>query len=118
MRTDPNDTIVALSSAPGPGARAVVRLSGAAAARVVARFFRSDGGLGVEARHFYQGQLALPEVRAPLPADVYVWPPPHTYTGQLLVEIHTVSCPPLVELLIGQCLSAGARAAAPGEFTQ
>src|SRR5262249_48315191 len=53
----------------------------------------------------------------PLPADVFSWPPPHSYTGQDLAEIHTLSCPPLLELLIAQLLRAGCRAARAGEFT-
>jgi tRNA modification GTPase len=52
-----------------------------------------------------------------LPADLHVWPTPRTYTGQEIIEIHTLSSPPLVELLIAQLLQAGARAAQPGEFT-
>jgi tRNA modification GTPase len=34
-----------------------------------------------------------------------------------MVELHTLSCPPLVDLLVAQFLNAGARAARPGEFT-
>jgi tRNA modification GTPase len=34
-----------------------------------------------------------------------------------LVELHTLSSPPLVNLLVAQMLDAGARAAQPGEFT-
>jgi tRNA modification GTPase len=52
-----------------------------------------------------------------LPADQFVWPGPRSYTGQDVVELHTLSCPPLVELMIGELLKAGARAAQPGEFT-
>ena len=39
MVPDPQDTIVALSSAPGPGARAIVRLSGPAASQCAATLF-------------------------------------------------------------------------------
>src|SRR5262249_53841214 len=42
---------------------------------------------------------------------------PRTYTGQDLVEIHTISCQPIIDVLIAECLNAGARAAQPGEFT-
>jgi tRNA modification GTPase len=56
-------------------------------------------------------------VLSPLPSDLYVWRAPRSYTGQDLVEIHTLSVPPLIELLIAQLLDAGARAARPGEFT-
>jgi tRNA modification GTPase len=48
---------------------------------------------------------------------VYYWAAPHSYTGQDLAEIHTISSPPLVELLIAQLLQSGCRAAQPGEFT-
>src|SRR5262249_60568357 len=39
------------------------------------------------------------------------------YTGQCMVELHTISSPPLIELLIAELLQEGARAAQPGEFT-
>jgi tRNA modification GTPase len=111
------ETIVALSSAAGPGARAIVRLSGqrsaAIAATLVAGFVRAKARAG----HFYEGRLALPEDGVALPVDVYYFAAPHTYTGQDVIELHTLSCPPLVELLIARCLDAGARAAQPGEFT-
>src|SRR5262249_22267899 len=108
-----DDTIVALASAPGPGARAVIRLSGPDAHRVTTSIFDSipaDRGIA-------HGQLRLPGLHSPLAADVYFMPGPRSYTGQACVEIHTVSSPPLVDLLIATLLDAGARAARPGEFT-
>jgi tRNA modification GTPase len=59
----------------------------------------------------------LPGLVSPLPADLYLWPAPHTYTGQDMAELHALGSPPLVELLITHLLEAGARAARPGEFT-
>jgi tRNA modification GTPase len=113
----PEDTIVALSSAAGPGARAIVRLSGPRALAIAAAVFRSPETLSPDRRRHYAGALRLPGLSAELPADLYFWPAPRTYTGQELVELHTISSPPLVELLIGELLRAGARAAQPGEFT-
>jgi tRNA modification GTPase len=52
-----------------------------------------------------------------LPADLYYWPAPRTFTGQEVVELHTISCPPLIDRLIGELIAAGGRAAVPGEFT-
>ena len=49
--------------------------------------------------------------------DLYYWPAPRTYTGQDVAEIHTFSCPPLVDLLVTSCLNGGSRAAQAGEFT-
>src|SRR5207248_8108480 len=67
-------------------------------------------------RRLYPGQVRLPGA-APLPADLYVFPAPHTYTGQHVAELHAPGCPPLIELLVAELLKAGARAARPGEFT-
>jgi tRNA modification GTPase len=117
MLPHPDDTIVALSSAPGPGARAIIRLSGPQALRVALTLFRAADEVHPARRRRYEGELRLPGLHAPLPADLYVAPAPRTYTGQEVVEIHTISSPPLVELLIAELLNAGARAARPGEFT-
>jgi tRNA modification GTPase len=61
--------------------------------------------------------MHLPGLASPLPADIYFWPRPRSYTGQDMVELHAISSPPLVELIVLECLKAGARAAQPGEFT-
>jgi tRNA modification GTPase len=111
---DPADTIVALATAPGPGARAIVRLSGRRAAAVAAGVFRDFTQAD---RRIVEGKIVLPDVSAPLPADLYHVPAPRSSTGQDVVELHTLACPPLVELLVAHCLGAGARAARPGEFT-
>ena len=109
-----DDTIVAVASAPGPGARAVVRLSGPDARRVVGTVFDAmPTGRGLT-----RGHLRLPGLHSPLPADVYSMPGPASYTGQDCVEVHTVSSQPLVDLLVSELLAAGARAARAGEFTQ
>jgi len=108
-----DDTIVALASAPGPGTRAIVRLSGPEARRIVATTFDN----APESRGLAHGHLRLPGVHSPLPAMVLFMPGPQSYTGQDCLEIHTISSPPLVDLLISTLLDAGARAAKPGEFT-
>jgi tRNA modification GTPase len=117
MIADPQDTIVALSSAPGAGARAIVRLSGPAALAVVRNVFHSGAPADAGPRRFSSGEILLPELHVRLPADLYVWPGPRSYTGQAVVELHTISCPALVDRVIAECLNNGARAALPGEFT-
>jgi tRNA modification GTPase len=110
------DTIVALSTAPGPGGRAIVRISGTASVAVITPLFSASQSIEPGRRALLSGHLRLPNL-ALLPADVYCWPAPHSYTGQDVVEIHTLSSPPLIELLIAQLLRAGCRAAQAGEFT-
>jgi tRNA modification GTPase len=117
MSLDLNDTIVALSSAPGPGARAVVRLSGPDAFRAASAVFTGTDPVAFTRRRLFPGHVRLPGVAAPLPTDLLVFPAPQTYTGQHVAELHTLGCPPLVDLLIAELLNGGARAARPGEFT-
>ncbi len=116
MHPQPEDTIVALSSAAGPGVRAIVRISGTKTAEIIAKVFTAEHPVsGV--RSLATGELTLSGLESYLPADLYFFRGPHTYTGQDLAEIHTVSAPPLIERLIADLLIAGARAAQPGEFT-
>ncbi len=116
MTPHTEDVIVALSTAVGPGGRAVLRLSGPGAANVAAPLFRPEVA-PQPGRRRLEGSLHLPGLASPLPADLYLLPAPHTYTGQDVVEIHTLSCPPLLDLLTAALLQGGARAARPGEFT-
>jgi len=110
----PDDTIAALSSAAGPGARAIVRVSGPQTRSIVAKLF---GEFEARRHHVLHGNLTLSGVHSPLPCTLYFFPSPHSYTRQDVAELHTISSPPLVERLIADLLSAGARAAGPGEFT-
>jgi tRNA modification GTPase len=112
----PDDTIVAVSSAPGPGARAVVRVGGPGARAVVGRVF-TPAAPDAAPRHLVPGHLTLSGVHSPVPADLYVFAGPRSYTGQDVAELHTVGSPPLVERLAADLLAAGARPARPGEFT-
>jgi tRNA modification GTPase len=117
MTPHPEDTIVALSSAAGPGRRAIVRVSGPKARVVVDAVFNANGPRDQDARRLVPGSLRLTGVHSPLPADLYFFPCPRSYTGQDLAELHTISSPPLVDRLIADLLTAGARPAGPGEFT-
>jgi tRNA modification GTPase len=111
------DTIVALSSAAGPGGRAIVRLSGPDSAATVRAVFAPADRVPPPGNRLLPGQVALSGVSSPLPADLYFWHAPHSYTGQDMAELHTIACPPLVELLVASLLQAGCRPAQPGEFT-
>jgi len=121
----PDDTIVAVSSAPGSGARAIVRISGPRTLAVIDQLFSRDAESSERSasvpppRRGYAslGSLRLTGVYSPLPATLYFFPGPRSYTGQDLAEIHTVGSPPLVERLVADLLNAGARPAQAGEFT-
>jgi tRNA modification GTPase len=117
MTLQTRDTIAALATPPGPGARAVVRISGPDAASVASAVFSPALPRDCRSRSLTGGEVHLPGLTSALPADLYFWPAPRSYTGQNVAEIHTLSSPPLVELLVTAILGAGARAARAGEFT-
>lgn len=116
MSIDLEETIVALSTASGPGARAIIRLSGPKAFIVLQPLLAQPDSLTVK-RQSFTTEIRLPELHSTLPVELLTQVAPHSYTGQHLIEIHMVSSPPLVELLIAELLKQGARAAQPGELT-
>jgi tRNA modification GTPase len=115
-----DDTIVAIASPPGGAARGIVRLSGPEALDCAQRLLTHDGSETIVVAAspcVIRRQIVLPVVAAPLPADVYVWPTRRSYTGQPVVELHTLGSPPLLEAVVSAACRAGARLAEPGEFT-
>jgi tRNA modification GTPase len=116
----PDDTIVAVSSAQGPGKRAIVRISGPHTLAAINAVFSAREREGLPARlphRLVPGRIQLSGVFSPVPATLYFFAGPKTYTGQDLAELHLVGSPPLVERLVTDLLKAGARPATPGEFT-
>src|SRR3989442_12652078 len=105
MVLHPEETIVALSSAPGPGGRAIVRLSGPEALAVVERVCGSS--FAKEHRRFFTPPLFFPGGHSPLLADGFLWPPPKKYTRPKMIENHTLGCPPPLGLLVAGGLQAG-----------
>jgi len=114
------DTIAAISSAVGQSARGLVRLSGPEAVALAEQVFRCDGGrrVGDLTGHVRQAGQVLIRPQGPLlPAELYLFRSPRSYTGQDLVELHTIGAAPLLTMLLERILWAGARLADPGEFT-
>lgn len=117
MQLHLNDTIVALASATGRGGRAIVRMSGASALDIAEIVFHSPTVINRKQRQLVAGFLSLRGISSPITAELYLFPGPRSITGQTVVEIHLISAVPLVDRLVADLLSAGARAANPGEFT-
>ena len=112
-----DDTIVALASAAGAGQRGIVRLSGPDVKPIAASVFAEVPDPWPVRRSLIEGCLDIPGTYSSLPAALYYAPAPRTYTGQETIELHTISCPPLLDALISALMNVGARAAQPGEFT-
>jgi tRNA modification GTPase len=111
-----SDPIAALATPPGRSALAVVRVSGRGAFDVAARVV--DGFQPAPAR---QARLATFRNGAGTALDrgLYtVFPGPHSYTGEDLVELSCHGGLTVPAQLLSALHAAGARAAHPGEFTR
>jgi tRNA modification GTPase len=112
-----NDTIIALSTAPGISAIAMVRLSGDNAIDLVSKFFKGKNLKSAESQTLHFGNI----IDADAIVDevvVGIYRNPRSYTGQDLVEISCHGSDFIVQTIIRLFLEAGARLANPGEFTQ
>lgn len=108
------DTIAALSTPPGEGAIALVRISGPEARRIAERVFH--GGPLAPRRAVFgrivDGDEVIDEV------VLTVFAAPASYTGEDVVEIAGHGGVVVSARVLRTVLEAGARAAGPGEFTQ
>jgi tRNA modification GTPase len=110
-------TVCALSSPPGRGARAVVRVSGPEAARVVGACCVLDGApFAPEARGAFGVRFLDGEGEQPA---LLLWMPgPASFTREDVAELHLPGNPLLVEVALRRLHELGARPARPGEFTR
>jgi tRNA modification GTPase len=106
-----DDTICAISSAVGPAARIVLRLSGPAASQLAR-------GLGADLPGHARAQRAALNLDGlEFPAWIYQFVAPRSYTAQDLIELHIPGNPLLARRLLDRLARDGARPAEPGEFT-
>jgi tRNA modification GTPase len=110
------NTIVALSTATGRSAIAVVRLTGSSAFAITARV--------VSPWPLVPRQATLCTTRDPLDHSLIdqciaiAYPSPYSYTGEDTVEFLTHGGYAVSDALIAVLMQAGAREAQPGEFTR
>lgn len=116
MHTNPQDTITALSTSPGLGAIAVIRISGSQSFVILRKIF--DGKLpeNIKSHRVHYGNLMdgeqiLDEV------VVSVFKGPNSFTGEDTVEISCHGSVYIQQKIIELILRSGARMAKQGEFT-
>jgi tRNA modification GTPase len=119
------DTISAISTPPGSGAIAIVRISGPAAFEIASEIFSSsqDALLPVNLRgnshKAMHGFILQPQTQICVDDVVLIaYKDPASYTGEDLVEINCHGSPVIAREILELILSLGARLARPGEFTQ
>lgn len=110
------DTICALSTAPGTGAIAVVRLSGPDTGRVLQGVAPA---LPMDPPPREAVFMRLRDAEGPLDEGLITFfPGPHSYTGEDVAEISVHGSPFIQQRLLEALIAGGARLARPGEFTQ
>ncbi len=113
------DTIAAISTAPGRGAIAVVRVSGPESVEIVDRLFSGKEKLCRSRSHSVRhGRLSDGSGRVLDEVLVSVMKAPETYTGEDLVEISCHGSQLISNTILEALLEAGCRLAEPGEFTK
>src|SRR5213076_2455361 len=114
-----SDTIAAVSTPPGEGAIALVRVSGSNAVGVADKIFRGkDTPSQFEPRVQHFGEIFGSEGRFIDRVVLSVHRAPRSYTGEDLIEISCHGGTLVSAKVLEACLRAGARAARPGEFTE
>ncbi len=112
-----SDPIVALATPPGRSALALIRLSGRGVFDVAARAlrpFRAE-----PARAVHRVQIFHPATGEVVDEGLAAsFPGPRSYTGEDLVEISTHGGLVAPAATVAALVAAGARPAAPGEFTR
>src|SRR6201984_3482741 len=113
------DTIAAISTPPGEGAIALLRVSGGNSIDVADKIFRGKekpSRFAAHVQHF--GEIVNEADHIIDQVMVSIHFAPASYTGEDLVEISCHGGTLVSAKVLEACLRAGARAARPGEFTE
>ena len=114
-----SDTIAAISTPPGEGAIALVRVSGANAIEIADKIFRGIQEPSRFASHVqHLGEIVGAKGQLIDQVVLSIHRAPGSYTGEDLVEISCHGGTLVSAKVLDACLRAGARAARPGEFTE
>ncbi|MBI4655728.1 MAG: tRNA uridine-5-carboxymethylaminomethyl(34) synthesis GTPase MnmE [Elusimicrobia bacterium] len=117
MLPDIRETIAALSTAPGHGAIAIIRLSGKNAFEIASTFLHPNLALA----NPKTGRTYLLAVKNGDKlvdnAIVALYKEPKSYTGENMAEIFCHGSPYIIQNIINLAVKNGARQASPGEFT-
>ncbi|HOU77571.1 MAG TPA: tRNA uridine-5-carboxymethylaminomethyl(34) synthesis GTPase MnmE [Syntrophales bacterium] len=117
----PDDTIAAIATPPGIGGIAVVRVSGPDAEAIGRKIFRPlhRSLPGFETHRLSHGHIVSPGDGAVIDEVLAVlMRAPRSYTGEDIFEIHGHGGYLLPQRILAATFQAGARPAAPGEFTK
>lgn len=113
------DTIVAPATPPGEGGVGIVRLSGPHAVEFLEVVFKGKTlASAMKTHRLYHGYLLNQRAERVDEVLVVVMRAPRSYTGEDVVEVHCHGGTQILRCVLDVFLAAGAKMAAPGEFTQ
>ena len=114
-------TICAISTSPGIGAIAVIRLSGSDALQIAGKVFQSPNKKKLlteqPANTLHFGQIVFKDEVID-EVVVSIFRAPHSFTGEDIVEISCHGSTFIQQKILEVLVETGARLALPGEFTQ
>ncbi len=111
------DTIVALATAQGEGALAIIRLSGRDAISIVDKIFIGKS-LKEQATHtIHFGTIRNTKNEVVDEVVISLFHNPHSYTGEDIVEISCHGSEYIIQSIFQLCIDQGAKTAKPGEYT-
>ena len=116
-----SDLIAAVSTPAGRGGVGILRLSGEGAIAAAMQGFRPAGGRSLQNapdRTLLYGHVLDREGQVIDSGLAFVSRAPHSYTGEETAELQCHGSPMVLSLALEALFAAGARQAAPGEFTR
>ena len=115
-------TVAAVSTPPGKGGVALIRISGEEAAAVADRMFLPRGGeklSGMPARRAVFGSVISPDTGEILDTGIAIlYRAPASYTGEDTAEISCHGGVAVTRAVLAAAFAAGAEPAGPGDFTR
>ncbi len=117
MATLDTDTIAAIATAPGRGGIGIIRVSGPNTKSISQSITQTV----LNPRYAHYGDFFETEnnIKKSLDSGIAIFfPGPHSFTGEDVLEIQAHGGPVLLDLLLTEIISCGARLARPGEFSE
>lgn len=108
------DTIVAQATPPGRGGVGIIRVSGGDAKRIANKVLKKD----LKPRYAHYGSFYSHEGGVLDEGIALFFPGPNSFTGEDVLELQGHGGPVVMDLLIKELLSLGARQAGAGEFSE
>lgn len=121
MRADTTDTICAISTAPGVGGIAVIRISGPQAIAITDKIFKNKKGTSLQQQPTHTakyGTIYAPNGDIVDDVVLTLFKAPHSFTGDDTIEISCHGSQYIQQTLLNLLIKEGCRMAMPGEYTR